>query len=91
MSEIDKEPFDKAMDEELLKNDFAYYDDWEYGPMTGWQQPWEYYVLKLMKHDYGYNLIIGRHGSGENPKMGIGSSNNAAEIIAIRDALKKLW
>lgn len=27
-----REKFDKTMDDELLKNDFKYYDDWKYGP-----------------------------------------------------------
>jgi hypothetical protein len=88
---IDKrEKFNESMDAELLANGFAYYSDWEYGPESGWECQ-DHYVLSLMRHDYGYWLIISHHASGENPKMNIGSSNDAKEIIAVRDALKVLW
>lgn len=86
-----RDKFDKTIDEELLENDFAYYDDWKYGPMSSWLTACEHHTLKLMKHDFGYDLIIGRHASGKNPTMGIGSSNNAKDIIEIRDSLRKLW
>lgn len=86
-----REPFNKSMDAELLKNDFAFYDDWEYGPISGWSSRFEHYSLKLMRHDFGYDLIISRHASGHNPFMNIGSSNNAAEIIELRDGLKRLF
>ena len=86
-----RDKFDKAIDKELLEHDFAYYDDWEYGPMSGWTTDHEHYTLKLMKHDFGYWLIMGRHSSGENPTMNFGSLNNAKDIIEIRDSLKKLW
>ena len=89
---IDKmDKFNENMDSELLSNDFAYYDDWEYGPQSGWSNAFERYILKLMRHDYGYWLIVGHHASGKNPTMNIGSSNDAKEIIAVRDAIQKLW
>lgn len=88
---MDRDKFDKKIDLELLKNDFAYYDDWEYGPMSAWSTSHEHHVLHLMEHDFGYWLIIGKHASGANPKMNIGSSNSANDIIKIRDSLKKLW
>lgn len=83
--------FDNSMDNELIANGFKYYADWEYGPISGWTTDYEYFSLKLMRHDFGYWLIIGRHPSGENPAMNIGSLNNATDIIAIRDSLRKLW
>lgn len=83
--------FNSAMDSELLSNGFAYYDDWKYGPYTGWSGQ-GYYVLKLMRHSFGYWLIIQRHyAGGENSTLNIGSSNDAEKIIAVRDALQKLW
>ena len=88
---MSKEKFNKEIEAELLKNDFAHYDDWEYGPISGYSTGHEYYSLKLMKHAFGYWIIISCHASGENPAMNIGSSNNAKDIIAIRDSLKKLW
>ncbi len=87
---MDRPPFDESMDEVLLRNGFAYYSDWKYGPESGWSAG-DHYTLKLMRHDFGYWLIIGRHSSGENPIMNIGSSNNAEYIILVRDALIKLW
>ena len=86
-----RDKFDGSIDKELLENDFAYYDDWKYGPMSGWSTSHEHHTLRLMRHDFGYDIIVGRHASGENPTMGIGSSNNAKDIIKIRDSLKKLW
>jgi hypothetical protein len=86
-----KEKFNEEMDKELLENGFAYYDDWKYGPMSGWTTSHEHHTLRLMRHDFGYDLIISRHASGTNPTMGIGSSNNAKDIIKIRDSLKNLW
>jgi hypothetical protein len=82
--------FNEGMDKELLANDFAYYSDWEYGPESGWSGQ-DHYSLRLVRHDYGYWLIIRCHASGDNPLMNIGSSNDAKNIIAVRDALKKLW
>ena len=87
---MNKPPFNETIGKELLENGFAYFDDWKYGPMDGWSNQ-DHYSLKLMEHDYGYWLIISRHASGENPVMNIGSSNSAQEIIAIRDALSKLF
>ena len=86
-----KEKFDKSMDKILLENDFAYYSDWEYGLESGWSTNWEHYTMKLFKHSYGYWIILEAHASGEHDKLNIGSLNNAKDIIALRDALKKLW
>lgn len=69
--------FDENIDKELLENGFEYYDDWEYGPCNGWSTAFESYTLKLMRHDFGYCLIISKHASGENIGMNIGSSNIA--------------
>ena len=85
------EKFNESMEDELLKNDFAYYDDWKYGPVSGWSTDHEYYTLYLFKHNFGYWLIISCHASGTNPKMNIGSLNNADDIITVRDSLRKLW
>ncbi len=85
-----RDKFDENIDKELMENDFAYYDDWKYGPMSGWSTSHEHYTLKLMSHDFGYWLIVSPHASGKNPAMNIGSSNNAKDIIEIRDSLKKL-
>lgn len=82
--------FDDKMDTLLLENGFAYYDDWKYGPESAWSHQ-DHYTLKLMEHDYGYWLILRQHAHGENPEMNLGSSNNANDIIAVRDALKQLW
>ena len=87
---MNREPFNEKMDDELLKNDFAYYNDWEYGPVSGWQSE-DHMTLSLMRHDFGYWLILSQHASGTNPRFNVGSSNSAQEIIAIRDALKVLW
>jgi hypothetical protein len=86
-----RDKFDESIDKELLENDFANYDDWEYGPVSGYSTGHERYSLYLMRHDFGYWLIISAHQSGENPRMNIGSSNNAQEIINIRDSLRNLW
>jgi len=88
---MQRDKFDKSIDTELLANNFKYYNDWEYGPISGWTTGYERYSLKLMKHDFGYWLIISCHAGGENPSMNIGSSNNAQDIIAIRDSLSVLW
>lgn len=88
---LDKmEKFNGGMDAELLANDFAYYDDWKYGPSSCWSGP-DLYTLELMWHNYGYWLILRRHGGGENKEMNLGSSNYAKDIIAVRDALRRLW
>lgn len=86
-----KKDFDKTIEEELLKNDFVLDDDEGCSLSSGWSQDWERYRLYLMKHDFGYWLIIGCHASVENPKMNIGSSNSAKEIIELRDSLKQLF
>jgi hypothetical protein len=82
--------FNEGMDSILLSNDFTYYSDWEYGPQSSWSGQ-DHYNMKLMRHDFGYWIIIGHHASGENPTMNIGSSNDAKEIIEVRNALQKLW
>jgi hypothetical protein len=83
-------PFNKDMDAELLSNGFEYHDDWEYGPYSSWSGQ-DHYVLKLMRHDFGYWLIVESHASGDNLGINIGSSNEAKEIIAVRNALENLW
>lgn len=87
---MEREKFDKEIDAELLANDFAYYPDWPYGPESGWNKA-DLYSLRLMRHDFGYWLIMRQHASGKNYTMNLGSSNSAKEIISVRDALKKLW
>lgn len=82
----DKEVIDKI----LLANGFKYYDDWKYGPSDTWSEDYDIVTLKLMHHDLGYWLIFSRHASGENASMNIGESNNAEEIIKLRDILKKV-
>lgn len=82
--------FDESMDAVLLENGFSYYDDWEYGPESGWSEPFDHISLKLMRTDHGYWIIFSRHASGENPSFNIGISNSAHEIIALRDMLKKM-
>lgn len=82
-----KDPFDASMDATLLQNGFKYYDDWEYGPMSGWSWSCDHPSIRLMKHSFGYSIIFSVHASGLNPHMVIGNSNNADEIIALRDAL----
>ncbi len=88
---MDREKLDTTMDAELIKNDFGRYDDWEYGLVSGWSTGHEHYTLYLMRHDFGYWLIVNAHQSGENTKMNIGSLNSAKDIINIRDSLRKLW
>lgn len=79
--------FNKNMDKILLENGFKYWDDWEYGPMCGWSESWDRPNLKLMRHDSGYWIIFKRHyGDG----MNIGSSNDAHQIIKLRNELKKV-
>lgn len=87
---MERVSFDKDIDVELLANDFAYYPDWLYGPESGWNEA-DLYSLRLMRHDFGYWIILRQHAGGENHMINMGSSNNAKEIIAVRDALKKLW
>jgi len=82
--------FDETMDSILLKKGFTYYDDWEYGPESGWSEPFDYITLKLMRTDHGYWIIFSRHASGEHPSFNIGISNNAYDIIALRDMLKRM-
>ena len=86
-----RKKFNDKMNKELLANGFAYYDDWAYGPQDGWETACEHYTLKLMRHDFGYGIIISPHASGTNPSMNIGSSNSASDIISIRDLLQRLW
>jgi len=86
-----REPFNHSMDSVLLSHDFSYYNDWDYGPMSLWSTGWEHHSMKLMRHDFGYWIILSNHCSGKNKTLNMGSSNNADDIIAIRDTLKKLW
>lgn len=87
---MERVPFDKEIDAELLDNDFAFFSDWEYGPLSTWSGQ-NIFTLRLMRHDYGYWLIVVQNASGEHILMNVGSSNSAKEIIAVRDALKQLW
>lgn len=82
--------FDPKMDEILLENDFAYYSDWEYGPISGWNERFDHVSLKLMHCYFGYLIIFRRHAGGENKEQNIGLSNSAEDIIQLRDLLKKL-
>ena len=55
--------------------------------MSGWRNDHDFYSLSLMRHDYGYWLILKCKTEG----MNIASSNDAKEIINVRDSLSKLW
>lgn len=83
--------FDEAMEAKLLENGFKYYGDWEFGPVSGWSGDFERYNMNLMKHSFGYWIIVVAHASGENKEFNLGSSNSAEHIIAIRDLLSKLF
>jgi len=87
---LNRPPFDEAIEKALLENGFAHYDDWKFGPESSWSHQ-DHYSLSLMKHDFGYWLIVKSHFGGENKTLNIGSSNSAQEIIAIRDMLSKLF
>ena len=86
---MSREKFDKTMEKELLKNDFDFYDDWKPGPQSGWSTGRNFHTLSLMEHASGYWIIL----KTKYDKRGInmGSSNNAKDIISIRDALARLW
>jgi len=86
----EREKFNKGMDSELLSNGFNYYSDWRYGPQICWSGH-DISSIKLMRHDYGYWIIIRLCDGVAHTEMNIGSSNDAKEIIAVRDALQKLW
>jgi len=86
-----REKFNPNLDEALLANGFKYYDDWEYGPESGYSTGYEHYTIKLMRHDFGYWIILDAHNGGNRTQMNIGSSNCAEEIIAVKNALEKLW
>lgn len=82
-----KDKFDPTIDEQLLENGFAYYNDCKFGPMSGWRADYDFYSLRLMRHDHGYWLIL----KCTAKEINIGSSNDAKEIINVRDSLSKLW
>jgi len=86
-----RDPFDKSIEKKLLENGFKKFDDWTYGPKFSFSQDYDHLSLILMAHDFGYDLILGLHASGTNPRMNIGSSNSAEDILAVRDAINKLW
>ena len=86
-----KPPVDPTIEATLLKNGFKNYPDWEFGPVSGWPNDHDHMSLQLMRHAFGYWLILRSHSSGENKTMNMGSSNSAEDIIAIRDLLKRLW
>ena len=78
------------IDKILLENGFKYFDDWKYGPQCTWNEDYDIVTLQLMHHNYGYWLILHRHAGGENIDMNIGESDNAHEIIVLRNLLKKM-
>lgn len=82
----DKEAIDKI----LLKNGFKYFSDWKYGPQYTWNEDYDIVTLRLMHNNDGYWLILHRHAGGKNLAMNIGESNNAEEIISLRNLLKKM-
>lgn len=88
---MNKDKFNVLMDEVLLRNNFSYYDDWKYGPQSAWSIDCEHFTMKLMRHDFGYWIILDAHASGERKQMNIGSSNSAQDIILARDSLSKFF
>ncbi len=87
----ERERFNEGIDEVLLANGFKYYEDWEHGPQAAWSIDCEHYTMQLMRHSFGYWIIIDAHASGERKKLNMGSSNNAADIIAVKAALERLF
>ena len=87
---MDREKFDESIVKELIDNGFSFSQDWAFGPVSSWSHQ-DHYSLRLMKHHFGYWLIISQHFGGENKKVNLGSSNNAKDIIAVRDVLRRLW
>jgi len=83
--------FNKDIDAELLASGFKYYDDWEHGPQIGWHIIHDYFTMRLMRHNFGYWLIIEAHEGGANKRLNIGSSNKAEDIIAVKEALDRLF
>jgi hypothetical protein len=82
--------FDPSMPDKLKAADFEHYKDTGYDFEYGWWAG-DHTSMHLLPHDYGYWIILCRHESGENRKLNIGSSNSAEEIIALRDAMEKLF
>lgn len=83
--------FNKSeIDKILLENGFEYYEGWSDGPYCSWNEDHDSISLMLMYINYGYLIIFQRHVSGENIRMNIGESNNAEEIIRLRDILKSM-
>ena len=80
-------PFDESILETLLQNDFSFYDDWTHGPLSYCKNSSGFIEFKLMHHDHGYLIILNNSGNNFN----IGSSNNAGDIIKLRDALRLLF
>lgn len=79
-----------SIDEKLMQNGFEYYDDWEYGPSIGWSKEGGFYSINLMRHGYGYWLILEHAQGGGRSSINIGSSDNADDILAFAGALNKL-
>jgi hypothetical protein len=84
------ERFNPVMEKELLDNGFSNDPEWEYGPVSTWVNQ-DFYTMQLMKHDFGYFIILQQKFGGEYKTINIGSSNNAQDIIKVRDALKLTW
>ena len=82
-----RDAFNKNMDEELLSRGFEYHDDWQFGPQSGGSNNREFFGLSLMRHDHGYWLILNCRGC-RSSGLNLGSSNNAEDIIAVRDSLR---
>lgn len=76
---------------DLLQNEFKYFDDWEHGPQYAWMTPTEHCSMRLMAHDKGYYIVLFHHAGGDNNSMNLGSSDNAEDIIRLRDCLEKLF
>lgn len=77
----------QEVDEILLKNGFNYYDDWEYGLMYSWLGDHDVMSLRLIHFTLGYWIIFHRHAGGENFDMNIGESNDADQIVKLKDLL----
>ena len=81
--------FDENINKLLLANGFKFYNYWEFGPIDSWSEDMDHISLRLLRHNFGYWIQFRRHAGGQNKTLIIGESNNADDIIALRDALKK--
>lgn len=82
--------FDKSMEAVLLANGFDRYDGWPEGPIATWNGH-ALYSMQLYEHDKGYFIILRQNTGGDIRTVNMGSSNNAKDIITLRDALMRLW